>query len=345
MEEKILKYKHTNDELQMFQNMDLDLKIAKTKIRIQEWYEHWNGSVYISFSGGKDSTVLADLAAQICVNLGNKLILVFSDTGLEYPEIKEFVVKYPEYLKNKYKIEVELVVVKPSMSFREVILNEGYPIASKKIARMIRDCQNPTENNKASRNLYLTGVKRDGTISKSFKLSKRWIPMIDSKWKVSEKCCDIMKKDPIKNYQKETKMKPIIGTMACESDSRKISWLSSGCNAFNSKNPSSQPISFWTEQDVLKYLKIFEIPYASVYGEILEITEQKDDINILKYSTSGVNRTGCVFCMFGCHLEKSPNRFEQMNSSHPKLYNYCMKSIEAGGLGLDEILTFNKIKH
>ena len=88
----------------------------------------------------------------------------------------------------------------------------------------------------------------------------------------------------------------------------------------------------------LKYIKIYDIPIASVYGEI----KQDEDG---KYYTTGCNRTGCVFCGFGCHLEKEPNRFQQLKETHPKLYEYCMKPWDEGGLGLDEVLNYINVKH
>ena len=47
--------KHTQDELKILQSLPLDVKIKKTQIRIQEWYEQF-GQVYVSRSG-KDSDV------------------------------------------------------------------------------------------------------------------------------------------------------------------------------------------------------------------------------------------------------------------------------------------------
>ena len=61
--------------------------------------------------------------------------------------------------------------------------------------------------------------------------------------------------------------------------------------------------------------------------------------------TTGCTRTGCMFCMFGCHLEKEPNRFQRMKETHPKQYAYCMKPVEEGGLGLDAVLSYLKIPH
>lgn len=145
-----------------------------------------------------------------------------------------------------------------------------------------------------------------------------------------------MKKKPAKKYEKETGRKPIIATMAEESTLRAQAWLKNGCNAFDGKRPTSQPMSFWTEQDVLTYLKEYHIPYAPVYGEIEEIN------GALK--TTLCDRTGCVFCGFGCHLEKEPNRFQRLKTTHPKLWEYCMKPWEAGGLGMKMPLEFIGVK-
>lgn len=100
--------------------------------------------------------------------------------------------------------------------------------------------------------------------------------------------------------------------MACESARRQSVYLKIGCNAYHKRDPTSQPMSFWTEQDVLAYLKMTGIPYASVYGEIVEENG--------RLTTTGAKRTGCMFCMFGVHLEKKPNRFQRMALTHPKRY-------------------------
>ena len=96
-------------------------------------------------------------------------------------------------------------------------------------------------------------------------------------------------------------------------------------------------MSFWTEQDILQYIKQYNIEIPSVYGDIKEE-------NGCLYCT-GVQRTGCMFCMFGAHLEKEPNRFQQMKVTHPKQYEYCMKPIEEGGLGLNNVLNYVGVTH
>lgn len=140
--------------------------------------------------------------------------------------------------------------------------------------------------------------------------------------------------------------------MTVESEQRQSSWLKYGCNSFNSKRPMSKPMSFWTEQDVLLYIKEINLPICSVYGDIVVDYERmgrcENQMSLYDYGiseagrpllkTTGANRTGCMFCGFGCHLEKSPNRFERMKETHPKQYEYIMKPMTDGGLGYKNII-------
>ena len=121
--------------------------------------------------------------------------------------------------------------------------------------------------------------------------------------------------------------------MATEGAQREMSWLRNGCNAFDSESPISKPMSFWTEQDVLQYIKDNNIPIASVYGDVVYAEDEKqiriEDFGIEgcgteKLKTTGCDRTGCVFCAYGCHLEKSPSRFERLKETHPRQYEYCI---------------------
>lgn len=125
--------------------------------------------------------------------------------------------------------------------------------------------------------------------------------------------------------------------MASESMLRRTEWLRRGCNAFSSNHPISKPISFWTDHDVLSYIKNFNIPLASIYGDIVE---EKNG----KLTTTGCSRTGCMWCAYGCHLEKEPNRFQRLKITHPKIWEYCMKPMEEGGLGMKKVLEFIGVK-
>ena len=96
---------HQPGDLEQMQAYPLWLKVQLTMDRLRGWYGKFYDP-YVSFSGGKDSTVLADLCAAFCKRSFGKLILVFSDTGLEYPEVKKFVPYYADYLRKKYDMEV-----------------------------------------------------------------------------------------------------------------------------------------------------------------------------------------------------------------------------------------------
>lgn len=113
---------HDAERLKELQSLPLNRKIQITQTRIIEWYQHYNGNVYVSFSGGKDSTVLLDIARQIYPNI----FAVFSNTGLEYPEIKEFVNEFDN-----------VDIVTPQMNFGQVISQYGYPLITKEVAEAI----------------------------------------------------------------------------------------------------------------------------------------------------------------------------------------------------------------
>lgn len=80
---------------------------------------------------------------------------------------------------------------------------------------------------------------------------------LDAPFEISNKCCQVMKKSPFASYGQKTKRYPITGQMATESRLRTQVWLKQGCNAYDSKKPVSNPMSFWTEQDVLLYVREF----------------------------------------------------------------------------------------
>lgn len=132
-------------------------------------------------------------------------------------------------------------------------------------------------------------------------------------------------------YQHEHKCYPILGTMAEESRVRKQGWIRTGCNAFNGNKSKSQPMSFWTEQDVLRYIVDNDIKISSVYGDIVSKGEDGEyyDVRTLigdcgKLECTGCSRTGCIFCGFGAHLEKGETRFQRLAKTHPRQYEYCM---------------------
>lgn len=309
--------------LKQKQSLPLEAKIILTQKRIKEWYDHWDGQVYLSFSGGKDSTVLKHIIENTpgIYNVPN----VFVNTGLEYPEIQKFVRNFDD-----------ITIIRPDISFKQVIEQYGYPIISKEIAETVEGARKSLELGK-TKWLYslqkLEGVFKDKEGNYSRYNCPKWHFLINAPFKISKKCCHYLKKKPISKYQRETKRKPFLGTLAVESLLRRTHWIKHGCNGFNMKNPISNPLSFWTEQDILQYIDEYKIPYCEIYGEIL-----KDEKG--KYFLTKLNRTGCMFCMFGIQHDKSPNRFQRMKETHPNQYKYCMEK-----LGIKDVLNFLNIEY
>lgn len=404
--------KHVISDLYQMQSLSLKAKIRMTKWRIREWVDMYGeDGVYVSFSGGKDSTVLLDIARQLYPNIK----AVFVDTGLEYPEIRLFV-----------KTVSNVDWIRPKLTFRQVIEKYGYPFISKEVSECVYGAKkflrgggtaNSTVNSRDAESMrritpgggqttsienlgdwesipvrvkILFGAMTKGNIpngERSKYSCERYKFFIDCPYEISSECCKVMKKAPAHSYAKSTGRKPMTAQMATESRLRTQQWLKNGCNGFDMKSPISNPMSFWTEQDVFTYIRLYgndmvrrraeqsdeymkygnryvsretgatmesaEIgrPICSVYGEVVTEDEEHGqmtladvtDLGIFDFGrpllkTTGCERTGCMFCGYGCHLEKSPGRFERMKITHPKQYEYIMKPWDDGGLGFKEII-------
>lgn len=299
-------------ELRQMQSLPLSAKVAMTERRIRDWVnEFGTDGVYVSFSGGKDSTVLLHIVR----NLYPDVEAVFVNTGLEYPEIQKFVKTFDN-----------VTILRPKMRFDEVIKKHGYPLISKVVSNCVAGARRKPGGFKHKQILgeYIRG---DGGESR-FNYG-RYAPLLDLDCLISDACCNVMKKAPAKEFGRKTGKKPIIATMTCESKNREMVWLQTGCNAFEGKNAQSKPMSFWTEQDVLQYIKENGLPIASVYGDIVyrDTDGYEYDMQIAdggKLYTTGCDRTGCIFCAFGCHLDKGESRFERLKRTHPRQYEYCI---------------------
>jgi len=295
------------------QGMPLDIVVRMSERRIRAWYEYWNGNVYVSV-GGKDSHALLHLVRTMYPEVPG----VFCDTGLEYPEVRELNLRTPN-----------MIVIRPKMSFKQVIEKYGWPVVSKRMAKYISEIRVRTGNNEHTRRLRLTGIRSDGTASPTAKISDKWQYLIDAPFKISHKCCKVMKTQPLNLFAKQHGgLVPFVGSTAQEGRNREYAFIQHGCNAYSLKRPVSNPITFWSAQHVLQYLVRNKVEIAGCYGDIVE-----DCDGCLR--TTGLVRTGCMFCAFGAHLETNPNRFQKMQITHPKQWEYCMFQ-----LGLREVLEF-----
>lgn len=318
----------TRDAAKRLLSLDLEDKVITTFEKLDEWYTAWDGQCYVSFSGGKDSTVLAYLAARYLSSFRDPkwpLNLVFVNTGLEYPEIQHFVNDYAAWLRREFpRITINLVRLRPKMNIRQVVAKYGYSVVSKDVAGCVWEARrNPT----CVRAMKLRGELLDRDGSKSGYNCDRWEYLLYAPFLVSDVCCKVMKKATVHRYDASTKQKPITAVMALESRMRMDHWHRHGCNAFEGKHPMGKPMSFWSEQDVLRYIVGNQIPYASVYGDIVASDGENDyDATLTEcpLHCTGCQRTGCTFCAFGAHLEKGENRFERMKHTHPRHYEFCI---------------------
>lgn len=291
------------DELAILRALPLEVKIQKSKQRIREWLEREDS--YVAFSGGKDSTVLAHLVHQIDPNVP----LVFSNTGLEYQAIQSFA----------RKMGAEFI--RPEMRFDEVISTYGYPIISKEVAEVIYYARRIVNGSEKAKELLRQRARMQGRYTyangnKSAFNNEKWLLAChELPFAISHYCCHKMKKSPSKKYEKTAGRSPFIGTLTEESRIRKNAWIRHGCNAFDGNRRQSTPLAFWTNQDILQYIKTNSLEICSVYGDVVEENG--------KLRCTGCQRTGCVFCCFGAH-QKDDRRFHELAKISPRQYEYAM---------------------
>lgn len=363
--------KHTLSDLYQMQSLPLSAKILMTKQRIRWWVDEFGeDGVYVSFSGGKDSTVLLHMARQEFPNLK----ATYADTGLEFPEIKAFVKTY-----------ANVDILKPKMSFPKVVEKYGFPLISKDVSKTVYEVQKYGKDRaKRSYSRFIPDSEYNKKYNGVYSLAKWSFWLENDAPHISHMCCKIMKKEPFKQYEKTTGRFPITGEMASESRLRKMQWMKNGCNAFEAKHKVSKPMSFWTEQDVLLYVREFgeqmmgekrtwymqahqddmsldemeevfkgeqwKHPICSVYGDIVndndvEIKGQMtfDDLGIFGIGrpclkTTGASRTGCVLCGYGAHLDKpDEQRFLRLAETHPQ-YIKALYGIKNSGVSYAEAI-------
>jgi len=288
--------RHDRSSLLQYQALSLDSKVRLSVLRIRQWYELNDGDVAVAYSGGLDSTVLGHLVQSVYPDVP----LVFHDSMLEFPENRE------------QARQAGAVFTKAGKSPAEVFEQYGYPVVSKETSQKIYEARRWPNSFRAN----VLGIKKNGEPISGRKISGKWRFLLNAPFPVSHLCCEIFKKGPSKRYEKDTGRTMMVGIRADESESRKQNWLKHGCNSFDTNRKRSWPIAFWMHTDVLAYIRANNVRCSALYD-------------------MGYKRSGCMFCMFGCHLEEEPNRFQRLKLTHPKQWAYCLDK-----LGLRRVLEY-----
>lgn len=294
----------TYEEFKKRQSWSLEQKIDHAIGTIEDFISKLGGveHVYVSFSGGKDSTVLYWLARKIYPDIK----AVFINTGNEFPDIVKFVRK----MKNE---GMNIDIIYPKLKPNEVIAKVGFPLLSKQRSRQLRYMKHHPESLVAKR-----AVNAEHSIQR---VPDKYMYLAEERFDVSDECCNILKKEPAHDYMVRTKRYPILGTMACESKMREQAYLKAGqCNVFNNRDKRrqhSQPLAIWTEEDIYQCIEKYNIEVCDIYNK-------------------GVKRTGCVFCGFGVQL-RNDTRLKFLYDNYPKWYSHVM-SYENHGVTYREAL-------
>ena len=276
----------TIKELTERQAWTLTQKIDHSLGVIDQFASHFNGQVYVSFSGGKDSVAMLSLVEVII----QKVKSVFVMTGCESPSVCRFVREQQQH----HDIEI----IRPQKTLKQVFAEYGFPLISKQVSHDIEAVR---------RNPYCESSRKMLWLGNPYHIDERWMYLLNEPYQVSNRCCFWLKHQPAKAYERRTGRHPYIGLLASESRQRTLGYVQQGgCNFMkeSGKNrPRSLPIAIWKDEDVWAYIRDRHLTLPDIYDK-------------------GAERTGCMGCGFGVH--KQSDRFDLMRKLWPKWYDLVM---------------------
>lgn len=270
-----------DNELTLFDR----LEVIKTTIA-----KYGEDNFYLSFSGGKDSTLLHHLLDEALPN--NRIPRVYIDTGIEYLAIREFVM-------NLAKNDDRFVIVKPSVPIKKMLDTDGYPFKSKQHSHNLMVYQHSGIGLSVKR--YL-GIIESNT---KFRCPKSLLYQFsnDFKIKIGDKCCLNLKKKPAHRYEKESGRNIAITGMRRAEGGERASLK--GCIITDSKGKATKfhPLLVVSDEWEEWYLKERGIKLCPLY-----------------YPPFNFKRTGCKGCPYSLDLQ---DQLSTMSLYLPKEREQC----------------------
>lgn len=304
----------------------LDTRITDAMHRIEELYNETDGKCYVSFSGGKDSTVLLALikmCEEILTIPPNGIPAVFANTGVELGVTLEFVKWcrdsgwYPN-----------IVIIRPKVSFDWVLKTYGKPMVSKLKSVKLRQWHYGKRSESLIRTM-LYGKSVKGYASHTGYIANKDIHMLSDKFhiKASPSCCDHLKKKPFKEYEKKQEIKgAIVGLRALEGGARSLK--------SEQRNRSGQKICTYSNRGI-----IFKAPMVDWSDEELEEFIDRYQVPLSDaYTKYGFHRTGCMLCPFSRQLS---NDLKYLHDHEPNRYKASMHWLKDVYIAQNVILPFD----
>ena len=251
-------------------------RITKIQSIMRQYGEE---NFYISFSGGKDSTVLHELVDMALP--GNKMPRVYMNTGIEYQLILDFV-------KEKAAKDDRFQIIKPQVPIKQTLEKYGYPFKSKEHSEYLGIYQRNGMTATPKRYVYPAESRKSFGCPKCLKYQFNE----DFNIKVSDKCCEKMKEEPLKKWQIENnKPYKMLGLMREEGGRRNRS----GCLAFTkNKLTAFQPLTVVTKEWENWFIEKYGIELSPIY--------------LPPYN---FERTGCKCCPMAINLQEQLDILEK----------------------------------
>lgn len=237
--------------------------------------------------------------------------------------------------------KLDIVRIAPKMNMAKVLNTFGFPVISKQIAKKIEHLQIPPEQ-ADKRKMYYNHALMTGETgpwghfrqSDSMKLPDRYLELFGglyrdhrpdlccrtAPFRVSAQCCHWMKELPAQEWQTENNVWPFLGLMQSEGGQRRYGLQQHGCNYIGKSTARSCPFNHFSRQDLLRLARELDVPVPAIYGEIVQDLDGK-------LRTTRAQRTGCVMCGFGIHLDSRPHHFDLLRERNPKEWDYWMYKV------------------